>query len=107
VRLRSNDNFAANFVRDSMFAAELDHGRGSGNAQPRLEGSGLVINAGVDDTAVVPALMARHGVFLFKKQKPLPGKPARDFEGNGESDDSGANNHNAVPGVVHWLVVER
>jgi hypothetical protein len=62
-----DDDFAADFVRDVMFTTELDHGCRSGNAQARLERAGLVVNAGVDDTAVVAALVARYGVFFFEE----------------------------------------
>ena len=75
----SDDDLAADFVRDAVFAAELDHGCGAGNAEARLKRSGLVVNARVDDAAVVAALVAGHGLFLFEKQKPLSGETASDL----------------------------
>jgi len=52
-----------------MLAAELDHGRGSAHAKTRLHGTGLVVNAGVNDAAVVSALVTGNPVFFFEQQE--------------------------------------
>jgi hypothetical protein len=68
VSVGRNDDFSAHFVRNSVLTAELNHGRRPADAQPSLQGARLVVNAGVDDTAIVSALVAGNAVFLFKKQ---------------------------------------
>ena len=50
-------------------AAKFHHGGGSLDTKLRLQGSGLVINAGVNDAAVVSALVPGDGVFLLDQQQ--------------------------------------
>ena len=73
-----------------MHAAEFDHGARAFDAQLGLLRSWLVINAGVNDTAVVGTLMLAHTIFLFQQQQAKTGKALRDFEGDGEADDASA-----------------
>src|SRR6202522_78204 len=60
-----DDDLAAPFMRNAVLAAKFHHGRGSGHAQPRLQRSRLVVDPGVDDTAVVSALVAGDAVFFL------------------------------------------
>ena len=96
-----DDYFAADFVRDVVLAAELDHGGGAGDAESRLQRTGLVVEAGVDDAAVVSALVAGDAVFFLQNQKPQMGKAARDFERDGEADHTAADDDYVVTGIDH------
>src|SRR5205085_11613290 len=49
----------ADIVRDAVLAAELDHRDSARNAVLRFQRTRLVVKTGMDDTAVVPGLMAR------------------------------------------------
>ena len=86
---------------DAVLAAELDHGRGSGDAEFGLERSGLVIDAGVDDAAVVSALVPGNAVFFFEDEKSPMRESLGEFEGDCESDDATANDHYVVGGFGH------
>ena len=52
-----------------MLEAELDHRRGSTDAKTRLQRARLVVDAGVNDAAVVSALVARDAVFFLQEQQ--------------------------------------
>jgi hypothetical protein len=96
-----NDNFPANLVRNSMLATKLDHGRGSGDAKARLHGTRLVVDARVNDTAVVSALMAGNAVFFLDQQEAKVRKAPRDFERDSEPYYATANDDYVVPGIGH------
>ena len=68
VRVSRNNYFPADFMGDFVFPTELDHGRRSTHAQTRLHRAGLVVDAGVNDAAVVAALMPGNAVFFFEEQ---------------------------------------
>ena len=59
VGVGGDDDLATDVMRDGVFAAELDHGRGAGHAEAGLQRAGLVVDAGVDDAAFVSALWWR------------------------------------------------
>ena len=66
LRLRGYDHFAADLMRQAMGAAKLDHGLRALDTQPCLQRSGFVVNAGVNDAAVVAALVPGHAVFFLQ-----------------------------------------
>ena len=91
--LMGGDNhLAADLMRNAVLAAEGDHGGGAGDAQLRLQRAGAVIEAGVDNAAVVAALVGGEAGFLFQDGEAQGGEAARDFQGGSESDDSTADN---------------
>ncbi len=66
---RGHNDFPADFMRQVVLAAKFHHGRGSFDAQPRLQRSGLVVNAGVNDSTVVSALMTGNSIFLLDHEQ--------------------------------------
>jgi len=63
-----HNHLPADFMLQAVLAAEFHHGGGALDAKLGLQGSGLVINAGVNHAAVVPALVTGDSVFLFDQQ---------------------------------------
>src|SRR5258706_11872303 len=98
---RGYDDFAADLVRQAMRAAEFDHGARALDAELRFQRSGLVINAGVNDAAVVAALMPAHAVFFLEQQQAKAGESLRDLKGDGETDNTSADDEDIVAGVGH------
>src|ERR1700723_3549511 len=87
-----DDDLAAYFVRNAMLTEKLPHGRRSRHAQSRFLRSGLVVNPGVDDAAVVSALVAGDAIFLLQDQEPELRKAECKFHRHieGEQDSSHA-----------------
>jgi hypothetical protein len=83
-----DDNFAADIMRDTFLAAEGDHGGGALNAEARLQRSRLVVEAGMDDTAVVAARVAAHVVLFLHDGETETGMAQKQFPGDGEPDHS-------------------
>src|SRR5579871_4274349 len=99
--MRGHDHLAAHVVRNSVFAAEFDHGCRAAHAKASLHRTWLVVHAGVDHTAIVSALMAGDALlFLDDKQAPS-WKTARDFESDAESDDATPDDDHVVARVGH------
>ncbi len=86
---------------DAMLAAEFNHSRGATHTKPRLQRPRLVVDAGVDDAAVVSALVTRYARFLLEQQKPLLRKTPCDLQRNRESDNSAAHDDNVVARGIH------
>src|SRR5919202_1460063 len=61
-----DDHFAAELVRDRMLVTETEQAALAGHAGPRFEGTGGVIDAGVNHPTVMPALMLRDPRLLFE-----------------------------------------
>ena len=96
-----DDDFATDLVRNSVLAAELDHGRRSTDAQLGFHRPWLVVDAGMNHAAVVSALVAGNAVFLLQNQEPTTWKAARDFERNPESDHTTADDDYVVARIAH------
>ena len=60
------DDLPADFMGDSMLAAEFGHEPNPVHGESALQRTGLVIEAAVEDAAVVRALVAAGSVFFFK-----------------------------------------
>ena len=75
-----------------MLAAELDHRRSAGHAVLRFQRTRFVINAGMNDAAVVSGLMPRDCVFFFEDgNSAIAERPDR-FEGRGQANNSPTDN---------------
>ncbi len=61
-----DDDFSTDFVGNPVFAAEIRHQTDSAHGEAGLQRAGLVVEAAVEDTAVVRALVATGAVFFFK-----------------------------------------
>lgn len=99
--MSGNNNLAANLVRDAVFPAKLHHGRRAADAQLRLQRPRFVVNAGMNDSAVVPALMPADTTFLFEQQQPKPGKSPRDLKPHSKADNPSADDDDFVAGFDH------
>ena len=101
VGVGGDDDFAANIVWNGVFATELDHGRGSGHTEAGFQRAWLVVDAGVDHAAVVPALVAGNPAFFLQHQELEMREAASDFECDGEADDAAADDDYVVVRVGH------
>ncbi len=95
-------NLSADLEGNIVLAAELDHGRRTSNAVLRLQRARLVIDAGVDDAAVMAGLVTSDGTFLFENGNTAIAKAARGFQGCRQSNDS-APDDNEIKPEVHRL----
>ena len=91
---RGDDDFAALFVRDAVFAAERDHLLQAADAQLRLFRTGFVIKAGVEHAAVVAGLVRGEFGFLFEQQQSGLRPCFQKTIGRGQSDNAAADNDN-------------
>jgi len=85
-----------------VLAAELDHRRSAGHAVLRFQRTRFVINAGVNDAAVVSGLMTRNCVFFFENSNSTIAERPDRFERRGQADDSSTNN-DQIKLQVHCL----
>src|SRR5215471_18165968 len=67
-------NFAADFMRNGMALAELDHLADAADGEARAARSRLVIEAAVEHAAVVAALMPGHPRFFLENRHAGAGK---------------------------------
>ena len=65
-------------------------------AESRLQASGFVVDAGVDDTAVTAGLVAGRRVFLFQQDDSGSRAPFAQLPGGGGADDAGADDDEVV-----------
>jgi hypothetical protein len=91
-----DDDLAAAVVLDRVRLAEVHHQAHALHAQAGLEGAGLVVDAGVDDAAVVAGLVPAELGFLlaqheFQRRKLLEQRPRR-----GQPDDPAADDGDVV-----------
>jgi len=85
----SGDNdLAANLMRNPVFPAKLHHRRSARDAQLRFQRPRFVVNTGVNDAAVVAALMPADAIFFLHQQQAKPRKAPRDLESDGEPDNA-------------------
>ena len=85
---------------DAVLGAELPQHRSAPTAEPGLERAGLVVEAGVDDAAVVPGLVGRDAVLLVEHGDLGAREPARHLTRHGEAEDARADDTDAEPGVA-------
>jgi hypothetical protein len=83
---------AANFVRDRMLAAEFDHLADDADGQPGFEGPRLIVEARVEDAAIVAGLVAADGALFFYNSDFGAGQSLAQTEGCSQSDYTAANN---------------
>lgn len=61
-----DDEFAADIVGDVVFLAEGNHLANAGDGHAGFEGAGLIVEAAVEDSAIVAALVAADAGLFFK-----------------------------------------
>ena len=96
--LGRDHNLPAKLEWDVVFRAEFDHAANSLDCQPRLRGTGLVVEPAVQHAAVVPGLMARRAAFLFEEKKLCAGHTPEELAScrqtnNPTSDDDDSSLH--------------
>ena len=91
-----DDHFPADFMGDSVFAAELGHEPNPAHGEAGLQRAGLVVEAAVEDAAVVRALVAARAVLFFKDANRGTGLAEQQLAGDGKPDDSAADDEIAV-----------
>src|SRR5579862_3970035 len=64
-----DDNLSANLEWNTMPLAELDHPANSLHRQMRLTGARLVVEAAVQDSAVIACLVPARTILLFEKKQ--------------------------------------
>lgn len=96
-----HDYLSAHLMWNVVLAAELHHGRRSGDTEAGLERTRFVVNAGMNDSAVVAALVAGDAIFFLQQEKTQAGKSPRDFESDGEADHASANDYHVIAGISH------
>src|SRR5579859_4234567 len=96
-----DDDFSTHVVRNAMLAAELHHCGGSRHAQPRLQRTGLVVDAGVNYAAVVPALVAGNSTFLLQHQQALAREAAGDLQPYTEANGAATDDDYVVARIGH------
>ncbi len=102
-----DDDLAANFMLQVVLAAKLHHGSGSLDAKLCFQGSRLVVDAGVNHAAVVPALMTGHPVFLFDQQQPKVWEQAGAVHRGRETYDASADHDDIKTLIRHNGIVQR
>jgi hypothetical protein len=95
------DQFAAFLVRNSLLSAKALHRSASSDAIARLKGAGPVIDAGVDNAAIVAGLMSGHMVFFFDDQQAFTRESTREVEGSRESDNACTDNEQVCLAISH------
>ena len=83
------------------FAAELHDGRSSGDTQACFERTRFVVDAGMNNTAIVSTLVPRNVVFFFQHQQAASRETARDFQRNAESNYTTADDDYVVRRFCH------
>ena len=93
-----DDDFPADVDGQRVLAAESDHFGSTCDAHLCLVGAGLIVQAGVYDSAVAPGLMRGDARFFFEHDQADSGMTARKFERRSESDDSCTDDDYVVSG---------
>src|SRR5580658_10248353 len=83
-----------------MLLAEIHHLADSGDGEPGLPRAGLVIKAGVEHAAVVPALMAADAGLFFENGDAGIGKTLPQPPRGCESDDAPADDYDTFAHLV-------
>src|SRR2546425_4897640 len=92
-----DDALAAAVDADAVGSAELHHQPRALDAEPRLGGAGLVVDAGVDDAAVVAGLVRGQRRLLLEDHEPCTGGARAERARGGERDDAAADDGQIVP----------
>jgi hypothetical protein len=74
-----------------MLAAEFDHLADAADSQAGFEGPGLIVEARVQDAAVVATLVAADGAIFFYNRDFGAGQSLAQTEGRSQSDYTAAN----------------
>ena len=96
-----DDHLAARIVLDLVFVAEPDEAVLPAHAEPRLPRAGPVVDAGVDDAAVMTRLVLGQ-LLLFLDHRHLQVRRAfQQLHGRGQPDDAAAHDGHVVLPLFH------
>ena len=93
VLVGGHDEFAAYIVLNAMLLGEGDEFAASGNTILGLEAAGLVVDAAVDDPAVVAGLVIGERFLLFEQQDAQVGEPRLHLIQGGRTYDASTHDH--------------
>jgi hypothetical protein len=82
IRPHGYHQLSATASRDALFGTEAVHGLLPGATHPRLAGAGFVVEAGMDDAAVVSRLMLGEPVLGLEHNRQVPPFRKRESGGN-------------------------
>jgi hypothetical protein len=81
---------------DGVLAAEVGHEPDSADGEAGFQRSGLVVEAAVEDAAVVRALVAAGAILFFKDANGCTGLADEQFTGCGQADDTAPDDDEVV-----------
>ncbi len=93
--LGRDDELAARVVGEVALGAVVAQEVQSAPAQPGLQRSGRVVDAGMHDAAVVGGLVAREGRLLLEHDDLRRGRGVGELAGGGEAEDAATDDHDA------------
>ena len=91
-----DDDLAAAQHRDAALVAVREQALRAGDAEPRLERAGGVVDPAVDDAARAPGLVGSDGRFLVEHRKPEPRPPRQELPRRREPEDPRADDDDVV-----------
>jgi hypothetical protein len=96
VRCRGDDHFSGHRMRDALFRAVLQQASAPLDAEPRFSGAGSVVDAGMNDAAVVRCLMKAFGALLLEQHETPVGPATQELPRQRQADDSAADDGDVV-----------
>src|SRR5262249_14794698 len=102
-----DDDLAAADDLDPVLLAEVDHQVLAFDAELRLEGARLVVDAGVDDAAVVAGLVRAELRLLLEDDQPRAPGARGQRSRSGEADDASAHDGEVEAFIHGWGLLNR
>jgi hypothetical protein len=93
ILMRRDNDFPATFIGDAPLDAVCVHGLAALHAESRFQRPGRVVDACVNNSAVMPALVRRDLRLLLQHEDPQTLMAEKRLSGNGEPDNARADNH--------------
>ena len=94
--VRGDNDFSANFIGDSVFAAEIGHEPNPAHGEAGFKGAGFVVEPAMEHTAVVGALVATRAIFFFKNANRRARLAEQQLAGDCQSHDAAADDEMVV-----------
>src|SRR4029434_6243611 len=104
--LRCDDDLAAALVSNSVLLAEAVHQLASFDAVLSFQGTGLVVEAGMDDAAVMARLMRGIAIFGFQQDQPHGRSGVQEGMGSRKTNDAAPDYRNVVRHFAHGRTVD-
>ncbi len=91
-----DNDLAADLMGDGVLATEFGHEPDSADGEAGFQRTGLVVEAAVEDAAVVRALVAAGAILFFKDANGCTGLADEQFTGCGQADDTAPDDDEVV-----------